>query len=81
MSDQVNTPKPKGRPKGTGSANTKMLRVIITPRQERLLTILRTEQGLSESEHCRRAIDDYLNALIRSGDLVDPGAPKKEDKS
>jgi len=65
------TAKKLGRPKGSGSANSKMLRVIVTPRQERLLSKLRTEWGLSESEHVRRALDSYLDRLISSGELVD----------
>ena len=64
-----------GRPKGTGSANadTKMLRVIITPRQARLLALLRSTWGMSESEHARRALDKYLDELLATGELVDPG--------
>jgi hypothetical protein len=50
-----------------------MMRVIITPRQERLLTKLRVEWGLSESEHVRRALDDYLDGLIAKRELVDSG--------
>jgi len=65
--------KKRGRPKGTGSINKKMLRVIVTPRQERLLAKLRTSWGLSESEHVRRALDVYLDALLAKGDLVDDG--------
>lgn len=65
--------RPKGRPKGSGSANSKMIRVIITPRQERLLTKLRLEWGMSESEHVRRALDDYLDTLILKGELIDNG--------
>lgn len=68
-----NVPKTKGRPKGTGSANSKMLRVIITPRQERLFSQIREEIGGSESEHVRRALDDYLDKLIARGELVDNG--------
>jgi hypothetical protein len=66
-------PKSKGRPKGTGSANTKMLRVFISPRQERLFAQIREEIGGSESEHVRRALDDYLDKLIARGELVDNG--------
>jgi len=75
------TPKTKGRPPGTGSASTKMLRVIITPRQERLFAQIRTEIGGSESEHVRRALDDYIDKLITRGELVDNGpvAVKVED--
>jgi len=78
--EEETTPKKdkKGRPPGTGSANTKLLRVIITPRQQRLLAILRTEWGMSESEHVRRALDYYLDGLISKGELVDPGAAAKE---
>jgi len=68
-----NAPKPKGRPHGTGSASTKMLRVIITPRQERLFAQICTEIGGSESEHVRRALDDYIDKLIARGELVDNG--------
>lgn len=63
----------KGRPVGTGNANKKLMRVIITPRQERLLSKLRIEWGMSESEHVRRALDDYLDNLIEKGELVDNG--------
>jgi len=67
-------PKPKGRPKKTGAATAKMMRVIITPRQQRLLDQLRSSEiGMSESEHVRRAIDDYLDKLITRGELVDNG--------
>lgn len=73
----------QGRPRGTGSANTKLLRVIITPRQQRLLAKLRTEWGMSESEHVRRALDSYLDGLITKGELVDtgPAAQKEEGDS
>jgi hypothetical protein len=60
----------RGRPKGSGKQN-RMLRVIITPRQDRLLRILQRDWGLPESEHVRRALDSYLDALLASGDLVD----------
>ena len=64
--------KPKrGRPVGTGAKQAKVLRVIITPRQDRLLTKLRIEWGLSESEHVRRAIDLYLDSLLARGELKD----------
>ena len=65
--------KTKGRPPGTGSANTKLMRVIITPRQERLFSQIRQEIGGSESEHVRRALDDYLDKLITRGEIVDNG--------
>jgi hypothetical protein len=48
-----------------------MLRVLITPRQDRLLRLLQKEWGLPESEHVRRALDSYLDSLLASGDLVD----------
>jgi hypothetical protein len=60
----------RGRPKGSGKTQ-RMLRVLITPRQDRLLRILQREWGLPESEHVRRALDAYLDALLASGDLVD----------
>lgn len=63
--------KKAGRPVGSGSANQKLLRVLCTPRQERLLAVLRTEMGLSESEHVRRALDNYLDLLISRGELID----------
>jgi hypothetical protein len=60
----------RGRPKGSGKQQ-RMLRVLITPRQDRLLKILQKEWGLPESEHVRRALDAYLDGLLTSGDLVD----------
>ena len=60
----------RGRPKGTGKQQ-RMLRVLITPRQDRLLRLLQKEWGLPESEHVRRALDSYLDSLLASGDLVD----------
>lgn len=60
----------RGRPKGTAK-QTRMLRVMITPRQDRLLRKLQQEWGLPESEHVRRALDGYLDTLLASGDLVD----------
>jgi len=66
--------KPAGRTKGTGTVSTRLLRVNITPRQDRLLTRIRTEVGLSESEAVRRAIDDYLDKLIARGELT-PDVP------
>jgi hypothetical protein len=55
------TTKKKGRPAGKKSASTKMLRVIITPRQERIFDQIRREIGGTESEHVRRALDDYID--------------------
>lgn len=64
-----------GRPKGSGtsSAANKILRVIITPRQERLLDQIRREWGMSPSETTRRALDNFLDAQIEKGELVDSG--------
>lgn len=73
-SDELETKQgKKGRPVGSGNANKKLMRVIITPRQERLLSKLRNEWGMSESEHVRRALDDYLDNLIEKGELADTG--------
>jgi len=60
-----------GRPPGTGAKQSRMARVILTPRQDRLLRKLRAEWGLSESEHIRRAIDLYLDGLLASGEIAD----------
>ena len=71
----VTEKKRRGRPpkKKDDAAEIKgqerMMRVIITPRQDRLLRKLRSEWGLSESEHIRRALDDYLRVLIERGDF------------
>lgn len=67
------TEKRIGRPTGTGTASTRLLRVLITPRQDRLLTKLRLENGMSESEYVRRAIDDLIDKLMARGELIDPG--------
>jgi len=63
--------KKRGRPAGIMSKKQRLLRVIITPRQDRLLNKLKIEWGLSESEHVRRAIDIYLDSLIARGDIAD----------
>ncbi len=60
-----------GRPAGSGAKQSRMARVILTPRQDRLLRKLRAEWGLSESEHIRRAIDLYLDGLLASGEITD----------
>ena len=60
----------RGRPKSTAK-QVRMLRIMITPRQDRLLRKLQQEWGLPESEHVRRALDAYLDVLLTSGDLVD----------
>ena len=69
----------RGRPKGTGKQQ-RLLRVLITPRQDRLLHILQQEWGLPESEHVRRALDMYLDSLLASGDLVDDHARRERAK-
>lgn len=73
------TPKPKGRPKGTGIGYNKMMRVLISPRHEKLLTRLRIETSQSESEHVRRVLTLYLDGLIAKGDLTDLGPEEKTD--
>ena len=58
---------------GNDSAEQKkarMMRVILSPRQDRLLKKLKAE-GVSESEHVRRALDDYFRMLIDRGELKD----------
>lgn len=63
-----------GRPVGSGSSNNKLMRVLITPRQERLFAQMReSDIGMSESEHVRRALDDYIDKLIARGELIDYG--------
>lgn len=71
----TNPPKSKltGRPKGTGTGPGKLLRVLLTPRQERLLTQVRVENGISESEFCRRALDDLFDKMEARGELMDSG--------
>ena len=49
----------------------RLLRMYLTPRQKRLLTKLKSEWGMTVSEHVRRAIDDYLDRIILKGDLKD----------
>lgn len=69
----------RGRPKGTGKQQ-RMLRVLITPRQDRLLHVLQQEWGLPESEHVRRALDIYLDSLLASGDIVDDHVRRERAK-
>lgn len=79
--NNANTNKPekkKGRPFGTGTGNTKMLRTLITPRHEKLLAKLRESTNTPESEHVRRAIEMYLKKLIKAGQLQDLGQDEKE---
>jgi hypothetical protein len=53
---------------GERKANTRMLRVLVTPRQDKFLTQLR-EAGSTEAEHVRRALDEYFDRLIEKGRL------------
>jgi len=71
MTDQVKPPKSPGRPVGTGTKPGKLLRVLLTPRQERLMTQLRVVNGISESEATRSALNDYFDKLEGRGELVD----------
>jgi len=63
--------KSTGRPKGTGTKPGKLLRVLLTPRQDRLLNQVRVENGISESEFARRALDDLFDKMEARGELVD----------
>ena len=49
----------------------RMLKLYLTPRQQRLLKKLKADWGMSVSEHVRRAIDLYLDGLVDRGDLKD----------
>ena len=74
------TPRKKaGKPAGgvTATASQKLLRVLVTPRQEFLLAELRKIEGMSESEHVRRAIDDYLKEMIRTKRITDSFQPSQ----
>jgi len=51
--------------------SARMLKMHLTPRQNRLLRKLKAEWGMSVSEHVRRAIDDYLRELLDRGELID----------
>ena len=62
-------PKKKNEELLAAQGESRMLRVIDTPRQDRLLRKLQAEWGLSESEHVRRALDDYLRLLVERGEL------------
>jgi len=53
---------------GDRKANTRMLRVLITPQQDKFLTQLR-KAGSTESEHVRRALDQYFDHLLEKGRL------------
>lgn len=71
MTDDKKPFKPPGRPVGTGTKPGKLLRVLLTPRQERLMTQLRVVNGISESEAARTALNDYFDKLEQRGELVD----------
>ena len=49
----------------------RMLKLHLTPRQDRLLRRLKKEWGMSVSELTRRALDEYLDRLLARGDLND----------
>ena len=66
----------KTKPFGSGSANSRLLRILCTPRQDRLLKELREQHGNSESEHVRRAIDMYLDLMVERGELKDEAYEK-----
>lgn len=51
--------------------SARLLKMYLTPRQDRLLRKLKKEWGMSVSEHVRRSIDLYLDGLITKGDLKD----------
>jgi hypothetical protein len=61
----------KGRPKGSGSGNTKMLRSMITPRQAYMIEQIHKRIGGTESEHVRRALDAYFDKLVARGELLE----------
>lgn len=74
--DEKEVKKSTGRPPGTGTKPGKLLRVLLSPRQDRLLTYLRENVGISESEAARTALDDYFEKLEARGELVDEVAVK-----
>ena len=49
----------------------RMLKVCLTPRQDRLTRRMKKEWGMSASETVRRALDEYFDRLIARGDLND----------
>ena len=57
------------KPAEQQSDKTRLLRVILTPRQSALLRKLK-EQGGTESEHVRRALDAYFRDLVDRGELI-----------
>jgi hypothetical protein len=79
--DEEKIKKSPGRKKGSGTANTRLLRVFVTPRQDHMLTKIREEIGYSDSEATRRALDDYIDKLIARGELVDDRKPVARTES
>lgn len=69
MEDKANPKKTNASKKlGDRKSNTRLLRVLITPQQDAYLTLLR-DQGYTESEHVRRALDDYFSKMVKEGQL------------
>ena len=70
MENQPTTPKKTNASKRLGErkSNTRLLRVLITPQQDSYLTLLR-DQGYTESEHVRRALDEYFSKMVKDGQL------------
>lgn len=62
--------KSPGRTKGTGTNPGRLLRVFLTPRQDKMFVQVRNI-GMSESEFTRRAIDDLFDKMITRGELVE----------
>ena len=62
--------KKRGRPfSNPDEKMVRMLRILITARQDRLLKKLMSGFGMSEAEHVRRSLDDYLAKQIKQGTL------------
>lgn len=60
-------PKPevkRGRPYGTGAGPTRMIRVLISERQDKTLSVLKMKLGITESEIVRRALDAFFEDAI-----------------
>jgi hypothetical protein len=70
MEEQSTGPKKTNASKKLGmrKSNTRLLRVLITPQQDVYLNQLR-DQGYTESEHVRRALDDYFSKMLKDGQL------------
>lgn len=62
--------KSPGRTPGTGTNPGRLLRVLLTPRQDKMFSQVRSI-GMSESEFTRRAIDDLFDKMIARGELVE----------